>query len=208
MNPSQNDAVDRFMGTGQTLDGQRAEFGRRRFLAMPVAGTVGWAVAGVLGAVLPVGAAALALFLIGGGIFWLGVGIGRLTGDDVLGGRRRSNEIDRLFLLTVLMANLVWAIAIPFFMIEPTSLPLTLGILSGLMWVPFSWMIRHWVGIFHGVTRTVLVVAAWYSFPAHRFVAIPAVIVAVYLVSIWALATRPLPQPPGGESGEPPAAAG
>jgi hypothetical protein len=31
------------------------------------------------------------------------------------------------------MAWLVFAIAIPFFMIEPTSLPQTVGILAGLM---------------------------------------------------------------------------
>ena len=106
------------------------------------------------------------------------------------------NELDRLFLLTVLMANLVWAIAIPFFMIEPTSLPLTLGVLAGLMWVPLSWMIQHWVGLFHGIARTGLVVAAWYMFPDHRFVAVPAVVVLVYLISIVALATRKLPDAP------------
>jgi hypothetical protein len=58
------------------------------------------------------------------------------------------------------------------------------------MWVPFSWRIRHWVGLFHGIARTLLVVAAWFAFPAQRFVAIPAVIVAVYLVSILALVRR------------------
>ena len=53
-------------------------------------------------------------------------------------------------------------------------------------------MIRHWVGLFHGLSRTVLVLAAWYVFPDHRFVAIPAVIVALYLVTIWALESRDL----------------
>jgi hypothetical protein len=107
------------------------------------------------------------------------------------------------FPLTVLMANMVWAIAIPFFMVEPSSLPLYLGVLSGLMWVPLSWMIRHWVGIFHGVARTLLVVAAWYLFPAHRFAVIPGVIVSVYLVSIYVLATRRLPQPVQAKGAEP-----
>jgi hypothetical protein len=88
------------------------------------------------------------------------------------------------------MAWLVFAIAIPFFMIEPTSLPLTVGILAGLMWVPFSWMLQHWVGLFHAIARTVLVLAAWYLFPEHRFVAILAVIVVIYLVTIYLLAKR------------------
>ena len=75
--------------------------------------------------------------------------------------------------------------------LEPTSLPLTVGILSGLMWIPFSWMVQHWIGLFHGIARTVLVVAAWYLFPEHRFVVIPAVIVCIYIVTIHVLWKRP-----------------
>lgn len=58
------------------------------------------------------------------------------------------------------------------------------------MWLPFGWIIQHWVGTFHAVTRTVLCLAAWYAFPDDRFVAIPAVIVAVYVVTIVALRQR------------------
>jgi hypothetical protein len=49
---------------------------------------------------------------------------------------RKNNFFHRLFLHTVFMAFLVYAIAIPFFLTEPTSLPLSVGI-------------QHWVGIFH-----------------------------------------------------------
>ena len=73
---------------------------------------------------------------------------------------------------------------------DPTSLPMSVGILTGLMWIPFSALLRHWVGYFHGFARTILIVAAWYLLPEHRFVAIPAVIVAVYLISIIALQRR------------------
>jgi hypothetical protein len=85
---------------------------------------------------------------------------------------------------------MVWAIAIPFFLKEPSSLPLTVGILTGLMWIPFSWMIEHWIGIVHGIARTVLVTAAWYLFPKDRFVVIPLVIVAMYAVTIVVLKRR------------------
>ncbi|MBZ5575504.1 MAG: hypothetical protein LAP40_02960 [Acidobacteriia bacterium] len=53
-----------------------------------------------------------------------------------------------------------------------------------------TWIVQHWIGLAHGVSRTVLVSAAWYVFPAHRFVAIPVVIVGVYLVTIVILARR------------------
>lgn len=38
-------------------------------------------------------------------------------------------------------------------LIEPTSLPLSVGILAGLMSVPFSGWIEHWVGLFHAYSR-------------------------------------------------------
>jgi len=177
------------MSNSRTLDELRSDFARSRFLAMPLAGTLAWSVAGVLGAVLPVDSASIALFVCMGGIFPLGLLLARFTGEDLLGTRSR-NELDTLFGLNILMANLAWGIAIPFWLVEPTSLPLGAGILAGLMWVPFSWMIRHWVGLFHAIARTLLVVAAWFAFPDHRFVAVPAVVVAIYLVTIVMLARR------------------
>src|SRR5262245_15675226 len=179
----------------RTLDDQRLAFARKRFLAMPIAGTIAWTLIGIAGAILPVDQAAWALFIGTGMIFGLGTVVARLTGEDLLGKKKESPEIDSLFMHVLGMAWLVFAIAIPFFRIEPTSLPLTVGILSGLMWVPFAWMIQHWVGLFHGIARTILVLIAWYAFPERRFIVIPAVIVAIYLVTIFVLATRPLPSP-------------
>ncbi|MGZ8379109.1 MAG: DUF7010 family protein [Gemmatirosa sp.] len=176
--------------TTLTLDQQHAAFLRSRFLAMPIAGTIAWAVIGAAGAVLPLRQAVWALFIGTGSIFYLGLAIARLTGEDLLGRESRGNFFDRIFILTVVQAVLVYALAIPFFLVEPTSLPLSVGVLTGLMWIPFSALAQHWVGLFHGIVRTVLVVVAWYLFPAHRFVAVPAVIVAVYLVTIAVLARR------------------
>ena len=93
-------------------------------------------------------------------------------------------------MLTVGQALLIFAIAIPFALIEPTSLPLSVGILTGVMWLPLSWIIQHWIGFFHAITRTLGIVAVWYLFPEARFVAIPVVIVAVYAVSMVVLEAR------------------
>jgi hypothetical protein len=57
------------------------------------------------------------------------------------------------------------------------------------------------VGIFHTVTRTILVTAAWYLAPHGRFVVIPAIIVGVYAVTIvileqrWRASAAAPPQP-------------
>jgi hypothetical protein len=173
-----------------SLDAQHAAFLDNRFLAMPIAGAVAWTGIGIAGALLPLDLAVWAVFLGTGMIFYLGIGIARLTGEDLLGRRRKGNYFDQIFLFAVASALLVYGIAIPFFLVEPTSLPLSVGVLTGLMWVPFSGLIRHWIGLFHGVARTVLVVAAWYLFPTARFVVIPAVIVAIYLVTILVLVRR------------------
>ena len=183
--------------TSPTLDEQRLEFSRSRFLAMPIAGTIAWAIVGITGGFVSVGLASWILFICTGSIFGLGLIVARLVGEDLIGKTRDQNEFDRLFFASVQMAWLVFAIAIPFFMVEPTSLPLSVGILAGLMWLPFSWIIQHWVGIFHALTRTALVTLAWFVFPDNRFVVIPAIIVAIYLITIYVLATRPLPEGAG-----------
>lgn len=178
----------------RSLEEQRVEFSQSRLMAMPIAGTIAWTIIGIAGAFVPVGLAAWILFICTGMIFALGLVIARFVGEDLLGKTRDNNEFDQLFFQTVLMSWLVFAIAIPFFMIEPTSLPLSVGILAGLMWLPLSWIIKHWVGTFHAFARTLLVAIAWFLFPDQRFVIIPAIIVGIYLITIYVLATRERPQ--------------
>lgn len=174
----------------RSLDEQRTEFSRRRGLAMPLAGLIVWTVIGIVGALLPPILAVWSLFIGAGFIAYLGIMLSRFTGENFLDKKKPKNVFDNLFFHCVAMALLVYAIAIPFYRVDYTSLPLTVGILAGLMWVPFSWIIQHWVGIFHTVARTILVTAAWYLAPHHRFVAIPAVIVGVYAVTIIILEQR------------------
>jgi hypothetical protein len=173
-----------------TLDEQYKAFLNNPFLAMPIAGTIAWTIIGIAGAVLPLEGAAWAIFIGTGSIFYIGLLVARFTGEDLLGRRSKGNFFDRIFFHAVAMAILVYSIAIPFFWVEPTSLPMSVGILAGLMWLPFSALIGHWIGLFHGISRTVLIVAAWYLFPAYRFTLIPAVVVAVYLVTIAWLVRR------------------
>lgn len=176
------------------LEQQRLEFSQSRFLAMPIAGTIAWTIIGISSLFVPVWIAAWILFICTGMIFALGLLIARLVGEDLLGKTRNNNEFDQLFFQSVMMSWLVFAIAIPFYMIEPTSLPLSVGISSGLMWLILSWIIQHWVGIFHTFTRTALVTIAWFTFPDQRFVVIPAIIVFIYVITIYLLATRQRPK--------------
>ncbi|HET9909108.1 MAG TPA: hypothetical protein VFQ23_20840 [Anaerolineales bacterium] len=174
----------------RSLEEQREEFARRRFIAMPIAGIIAWSIAGISGAFLPKIYAVWVLFISTGSIVYLGILISKFTGENFLDKKKDKNEFDTLFIYTVGMAVLVYSIAIPFFLVDYESLPLTVGILAGLMWVPFSWIVGHWVGIFHTLLRLVLVVAFWYLLPDSRFVAIPVVIIAVYFATIVILENR------------------
>jgi hypothetical protein len=169
---------------------QRGEFRRRRLIAMPLAGVVAWTVVAIGGATLGPNGAVWTLFIATGSIAYIGLFISRFTGERLYDRTRPKNAFDSLFFHGVGQALLVFSIAIPFLRADYTSLPLTVGILTGLMWVPVSWIIEHWVGLFHAGSRTALVLVAWYLFPDARFVAVPIAIVLVYLVTIVVLEVR------------------
>ncbi len=176
--------------TTQTLEQHREEFSQRRFLAVPLAGTLCWLVAGVINFFVSEQVAALVIFIATGSIVYVGMLLSRLTGEDFFRKSKPKNPFDALFIRCVAMAILVYSIGIPFFMIEPRSLPLSVGILTGLMWLPFSWIVQHWVGTFHTLSRIVLILATWYLFPQHSFVLVPAAIVLVYAITIYTLEMR------------------
>lgn len=172
------------------LDEQLKVFRSRRFLAFPLAGALAWAAVGLACLYLSGFNAALFLFCATGSIVYVGLALSRLTGEYTASKGQPKNTFDSLFFLAVGSSLLVYAISIPFFMVDLTSLPLTVGILTGLMWMPTSWLIGHWIGVFHAVARTLGILALWYAFPELRFVCIPFYIVLVYAVTIVVLERR------------------
>lgn len=174
----------------RTLEEQKDEFKSKKLLATPIAGLLAWLVVGIAGIFLSPTGKVWLLFIATGSIVYLGMFISKFTGENFLDKNKPKNTFDTLFFLTVGQAILVYSIAIPFFLVDYSSLPLTVGILTGLMWLPLSWIIDHWVGIFHAVVRTVIVLLLWYMLPQHRFVAIPFAIVAVYGFTIAILVNR------------------
>jgi hypothetical protein len=173
-----------------TLDAQLAEFASRPLIATPMAGAIAWMVTGVAGVFLPTKPASLVLFLATGMIIYLAMFMSRFTGENFLDRSKPKNTFDALFFYTVAMSVLGYAIAIPFYLVDNTSLPLSVGVLSGMMWLPITWMIRHWIGVAHALARTAMVVVLWYAYPEHRFTAIPFGIVVLYVLAIAVLVQR------------------
>jgi hypothetical protein len=175
-----------------TFEEQRAEFVSSRMLALPISGAIAWLVAGISGLVFPGRTFLLSMVLFGaiGSIFYLALFIQRFTGEDLLGRKSTGNIFDRIFLAAIVQALAGFAIAIPFFMIDRTSLPLSLGVITSLMWIPLSAIINHWVGYAHFALRMVGTLALWYAFEDHRFVTIPFWTVLVYLTTLPILLRR------------------
>jgi hypothetical protein len=174
----------------RNLEEQKIEFTNRKFLATPIAGLTAWLTVAISGMFFSDRTTVWVLFIATGSIVYLGLGISKFTGEDFLDKRKPKNSFDKLFFYAVAQAILVYAIAIPFFIENYTSLPLTVGILTGLMWLPLSWIIDHWVGLFHSIVRTISVLTLWYLFPENRFVFIPLAIVVIYMVTIIILNNR------------------
>lgn len=173
-----------------SLEQQREDFKRKRFIAMPLAGTLVWALLGTSAPFVSELTITWMLYIGTGAIFYLGAGLSYLTGERFFAKNAVKNSFDRLFFVGMFMSLLVFAIALPVAAIDHTTVPLSIGILAGLMWMPLSWAIEHWVGYFHTIARTFGIVVAWYLFPEARVEAISAVIVAVYIVSLITLERR------------------
>ena len=174
----------------RSLEIQRKEFSQRSFLATPLAGLIVWLLIGITALFTPTYVTVWVLFIGTGCIVYLALFLSKFTGENFLDKTKPKNEFDTLFMYTVGQAVLVYAIAIPFFLIEVSSVPMTVGILTGTMWLPFSWMIKHWVGLFHAITRTITVLVLWYLLPEARFFAIPFAIVLIYIITLVILRSR------------------
>lgn len=172
-----------------TLDQELAAFRQRRFLAMPLAGSVAWALVGLAGLALDPRWHLLAVFVLTGCIAYLGMGLSKLTGEDFMAKRHR-NRFDALFMLSVGQALLAYAIAIPVAVARPDTAVFTVGMLTGFMWLPCAWLMGHWIAAFHAVARTLLILLAWWWAPTQGMVWVPLIVLAMYGITIVTLERR------------------
>jgi hypothetical protein len=167
----------------------RLEYDRHagRSIALPIAGAIVWTAAGVAGLLLEPRTALFALLFATGLAFPLALAIARPLGERLLD---NPSPLAGLMGRSVLMVNLLWAVHLSLIPTAPELLPLSLAAALGLHWVVFGWVVGHWVGLAHAVTRTALVAAAWWAFPDARVAAVAGAVVFVYAASIAVLARR------------------
>ena len=105
----------------RSLEEQREEFSKGKFLATPLSGLIVWLLVGLAGLFLPARITVWVLFIGTGSIVYLALFLSKFTGENFLDKQKPKNEFDKLFFFTVGQAVLVYAIAIPFFLIDYTS---------------------------------------------------------------------------------------
>ena len=174
----------------KTLEQYREEYKQKKLLAMPIAGCFTWAVLGILGTFIDSQYMGLITFTGTGMIFYIALGVAKLTNEALFVKKSERNPFDNLFLSTVLMSLMGYGLVLPMTQLDHTTVPLSVGIISGLMWLPLSWTLQHPLGVIHTITRTVSLVILWYLFPEDRFVVLPFAIVLIYLFSIYQLYSR------------------
>src|ERR1039457_813315 len=175
----------------ETLNELRTNFEREtnRSLSMPIAGAFVWLVIAMCGYLLSEHLAIIAMLFGTGLIFPIALLIGKLRHENLTD---RANPLSRLMGISVLMVNLLWAVHLPLLVGAPRFFPLSLGIGLGIHWIVYSWIIQHPIGLIHALVRTGLIVSAWSAFPTHRLLAVPVVIVIVYLISLVLMVRRPI----------------
>lgn len=173
-----------------SLDQELAAFRQRRFLAMPLAGSIAWALVAVAGQLLDTRWHLISVFVATGLIAYLGMGLSRLTGEHFLRRDTQRNRFNSLFMLCMAQALLTYAIAIPVAVADPRSAVFTVGMLTGFMWLPCAWLIGHWVGAFHAIARTALILSAWLIAPDQGMVWVPLIVLAMYAITIALLERR------------------
>lgn len=175
----------------KSMEVLRSEFERdmNRSISMPAAGAIVWLVVALLSPLLEFRMSVLVLMAATGAIFPIGLLIAKVRGEKLVSS---DNPFAKLMGLCVLMINLLWALHIPLFYLNPSFVILSVGIGAGLHWIVFSWIVQHPLGLVHSISRALLVLAAWFLFPTCQLLAVGMVIVLVYLFSIAQMLRRPL----------------
>lgn len=177
--------------TQLTLEQHRRAFCEKKLMAMPISGAIIWLVLGILGLFIAPEQMVLITYIATGSIFYLALVVAKFTGEDLLAKKGApKNPFDTLFFATVVMSLMGFSLVFILAQLDYRTVPVSIGIISGLMWLPLSWIIQHKLGVIHTLVRTVTITLVWFLSPENTFVLVPFIIVATYIVSLWQLANR------------------
>lgn len=163
----------------------------RRFLAIPLAGMIVWSLLIITGSMFTLHMQTWAIYIGTGSIVYLGLGLSKLTGESVkFEGNAQRNPFDTIFLASVGMTFLTFAISIFLAIENPYALPFAIAVQSGLMWLVHGAITGIKVCVAHSIVRTVLCTIAFVLYPKESFVLQPIIVVFCYAFTILVMEKR------------------
>ena len=174
-----------------TLEAHFQNYKNRRFLAIPLAGMIIWSLLIATGFTFTLQMQTWAIYIGTGSIVYLGLGLAKLTGEDIKfkkGAER--NPFDTIFLAAVGMTFLTFVISISLAIENPYALPFAIAVQSGLMWLVHGAICKIKVCIFHAIIRTILCTCAFIISPENSFILQPIIVVFCYVFTIFKLEKR------------------
>jgi hypothetical protein len=152
---------------------------------VPLAGTVYWAVLGVLGYQLPIEMWCMVAFLATGAIFPLAMLFAAIFGNRFMKDRTAAGDV----LIPAFIAMLLfWPMIVAAVQVAPQLVPLILAIGMSLHWPVIGWSYGR-TGLFsaHSIVRAVVVLLIWLWVPEWRFTVLPFAVAAIYLATVFAI---------------------
>lgn len=165
------------------IDSMRASAARiaKRGIGMPMAGTLYWIAAAVIGAHFPPANAATLWFFCTGLVFPIGLGFTRLFGGDLFA---KGHPLKGLGGLLNLVQAFYWPVLIVVYFRDPTLVPFTIGVLFCSHFLPYGWYYRSAGYTLLGIAAPIAAIVVQIVAREHVFVWIPAAIAAVHAVAV------------------------
>lgn len=152
---------------------------------VPLAGTVYWAVLGVLGHRLGVGEWSMVAFLGTGAIFPLALLFAAIFRNGFMKDRTATGDV----LIPAFVAMLLfWPMIIGAVQVAPELVPLILAIGLSLHWPVIGWSYGR-TALFsaHSILRAVVVLLIWLWHPEWRFTILPFAVAGIYFATVIAI---------------------
>jgi hypothetical protein len=152
-------------------------------ISLPMAGAIYWCLLGAAGVLLDQSRWTYAALFGSGLIFPLGLILSKPMKSNLM----VSSPLSSLFFPALTSMFLSYPVSMIAALTNIAIAPLAFAIGMSLHWPVIGWVYGTKVCLYHAVVRVVLVTACWLEFPESRFVLIPFLVAAIYLVTVIGL---------------------
>lgn len=163
----------------------RADFLRTSTQSMPLAGLIVWSALGIAAPMLSASMVGMLALYVMAMIMPLAFLLERMRGRNLFA--KNTNPLMTLFFASIAGIGVTVPVIVTGANLahEPTLVVLGMGILAGVIWIPYGWAAGDPVGLRHAIARAVGCYAAYALAPTpYRAPAICAVVAVAYVYSL------------------------